>query len=468
MTDAPAAPGFAGRPLLVKWLLVVLGCLALYGANQRELGLADTIPATLLPASILRDGDLVLDEFRPLFRERSPDGSSTLEKQLEYTRAIRPVGGKLRSSYPVGAAILSVPVYALPTALGMLVDFDDYRAAAKLSASLLTALSAGFVFLALRHFVAGSGLALLTAVYALGSSVWVVASQALWQHGPALFCLSLATWAALRVAERPSARDACVVSAAAAFAVVCRPQDAVGAACIAGYALYSRPRAWPFLALPGLVVCALLLAYNLSVFGTVTGGYAGLYDAPAHAFRHLDVDSVFTLPLGEGLAGLLVSPGKGLFVYSPVFALSLVALPLVALRPGQVLARALLVWVAVTLYALGKNRLWWGGTSYGPRYMTEFALPFTLALALAWKEIEGRAGLRAAAFALASYGVLVQALGSITWECGWHHSPGWIDYRLERLWDYRDPEILRCAEVLAEEGPRRPDIGPFARPRPPG
>jgi hypothetical protein len=458
----PAPSANAARPFSV-WLVVVVGCFVVYSANFRELGLADTIPATLLPASIVRHGDFNLDQFDPMLDETAPGGQGTLRQQVEWTFAIRRVKGHLRSSYPVGGAILAAPVYALPVLLGVPAHFGDYRALGKIAASLFASLSAGFVFLSLLRFTDRRAALFLTATYALGTGVWVIASQAMWQHGPALFCLSLALWAALLLNERDAVRDAWLVSLGSAMAVVCRPQDAFGALAIGLYALIGRRQRWATLILPASLIGALLVWYNLRTFGTVSGGYDALYQAPAHGYRHLTPKTVFTLPVYEGLAGLLVSPGKGLFFYSPVMAIALVLLPVAAQSKSHPLGRYLLGWVAVTLYFLAKNRLWWGGTSYGPRYLTELSLPLVLSLGIIWPRIASARLLCGAVIVLSCLGIAVEALGAVTWECGWHVRPAWLDFRPERVWDYGDPEVLRCAHLLRDKGPKRPEFGLFAR-----
>ena len=456
-------PRHLSLPPLTRWVLAtVVGAFVIFNANFRELGLADTIPATLLAANIVRHGDLTLDAFEPMLDERAPDGFVTLRKQFEWTLAARRVRGHLRSSYPVGPAILASPVYVAPVVFDMLHGFHDYRVVGKLAASLIAAISAAFVFLSLLRFCGRTSALLLTVVYALGTSVWSIASQALWQHGPALLCLSLALWAALRLREHDRAGDAVLVSIGAGMAVVCRPQDAIGSLSIGLFALVSRPRRAPFLVLPAALIGALLAVYNVHAFGNVSGGYEDLYASPAHAFRHITPENAFTLPLAEGLSGLLVSPSRGLFVYSPVLAVAFGALAITALAKEELLARTLLVWVVVTLCLWAKFRLWWAGTSYGPRYLTELALPLVLGLGMAIHRIRAHAVLSVAVVALSVFGIGVQALGAATWECGWHYTPGWVHYGLERLWDYKDPEILRCARVFVEQGPKPADFGPLA------
>ncbi|HEX7672142.1 MAG TPA: hypothetical protein VF395_21250, partial [Polyangiaceae bacterium] len=319
------------HPLWLWVAAIVTGCFALYNANFRELGLADTIPATLLPASMVQHRNLELDTFDALLRERAPGGLATLRQQVDWTLAIRLQKGHLRSSYPIGGAILAAPIYAVPVALGWPRHFDDYRALGKVSASLFVSLSAGLLFLSLLRFTERGPALFLTATYALGTSAWVIASQAMWQHGPALLCLTLALWGALRLAERGDVRDALLVSFGSAMAIVCRPQDAFGGLAIFVFAFSHAPRRWAALVLPALGIGGLLVWYNLSVFDSLAGGYDALYQSPAHAFRHLTTKTVFTLPAYEGIAGLLLSPGKGLFFYSPVLAVALVLLPVAAL-----------------------------------------------------------------------------------------------------------------------------------------
>ncbi|MDQ3702352.1 MAG: hypothetical protein M3442_15745, partial [Chloroflexota bacterium] len=117
----------------------------------------------------------------------------------------------------------------------------------------------------------------------------------------------------------------------------------------------------------------------------------------------------------EGLYGLLVSPGKGLFFYAPPLLLSLAALPWFVRRHGG--ASFVLV-AAPLLYLLvyGSKGVWHGG-GWGPRYLVA-ALPLMAAWSLpvlericAAERRSGTAGLRWGAAGLLVAGVAVQALG---------------------------------------------------------
>lgn len=438
----------------------------MFNANCRELGLADTIPTTLLPQSLIRDGNLTLDEFDGLLDTPAKDGVTTIRRQVEWTNAIVSIGGHLRSSYPVGAAVMAVPVYAALGVVHPLRSFDDFRLAGKLSASLIVALSAGFVFLSLRRFCRTRAALTLATFYAFGTTAWTIASQALWQHGPGMLCFAIAIWLWLGLRERDRAWEAFVFAAALSFAVVCRPQNAIGAALLAAAGLYVRPRRWAWMAVPAVVLGAALVWYNLTVFDNLVGGYAELYQSQAHGWRGLGPENVFTYPLSAGIPSVLVSPSKGLFVYTPLMVVAFVMVAVQAIVRPTPLVWAILLWTASAVVLFAKNRLWWGGTSYGPRYFSELMPALILVMAMGWQLIERSLPRLGLVVALGWVGVSIQLVGALTWPCGWHASPTWIDFDLRRLWDFEDPEIDRCLRQLASEGPKSPDLlGAFAGPR---
>ena len=212
--------GSLGRVLASRhsWLVIVAGLFLVYNANFREIGGTDTIPATLLPAAIVAHQTLTLDMFQPLVAS-----DRHLRSYIEYGGATQTIDGRTFSSYPIGGSILAAPVYAIPSWLGWLEDWRDYRVAAKIASSLMVALSGGFVFLLLRRRVAVAPALVLTLAYALGTSAWSTASQGPWQHGPGLFTLSLGLLFLQKLEDESRAGYAAIAGAALAMAVVSRP-----------------------------------------------------------------------------------------------------------------------------------------------------------------------------------------------------------------------------------------------------
>jgi hypothetical protein len=123
--------------------------------------------------------------------------------------------------------------------------------------------------------------------------------------------------------------------------------------------------------LPLAIVAGLLAAYNLARFGTLfSTGY------------HFGSGEGFSANWLQGLWGLLFSPYRGIFWYTPLAIASVVAWPGFIRRhraEGWLLAA-----VAVTLVGLfGRWWMWWGGFAWGPRFLVPLA-PFLVLVLLPW------------------------------------------------------------------------------------
>jgi hypothetical protein len=182
---------------------------------------------------------------------------------------------------------------------------------------------------------------------------------------------------------------------------------------------------------------------------------------------------MFSGSLSAGLAGLTVSPSRGLFIFSPVMlvaaagAIKVWRAPLTGdsgMAAARVdvllLARYSALAVLAILLTYSKFIVWWGGHGYGPRYLTD-AMPFA-GLLLGFGFLPGPAvdseppvsarPLRFAAVLLA-VSIVVQGIGAFCWPSPWtlDNNP---PYRY-RLWDWRNNEISACLAA----GPRIDPIG---------
>jgi hypothetical protein len=104
-----------------------------------------------------------------------------------------------------------------------------------------------------------------------------------------------------------------------------------------------------------------LIVFNLSRYGDLFNtGYLP--------------NETFSGSLWQGILGQLVSPGRGLLLYSPIFILSLVGLPAFyrRYRPEALLGLSIIL---IHLLLYGKWFMWHGGYAWGPRFLIP-TLPF--------------------------------------------------------------------------------------------
>ena len=94
--------------------------------------------------------------------------------------------------------------------------------------------------------------------------------------------------------------------------------------------------------------------------------------------------------MAVALAGNLVSPARGLFIFCPLVALS-VAGVVVRWRAGELTAfwKALAVIPVLHWIVISAFKHWWGGDSYGPRFFTDL-MPVFVVLALPAVEVLAR------------------------------------------------------------------------------
>ena len=223
------------------------------------------------------------------------------------------------NTFGIGAPLMGLPVYAL---LDLFVDLEADRFwwwhGAALTASLLTALAALFVFLAARGLVKPLPALLVALAFGLGSCAWPVTSQALWQHPASTFWLSLGAWFLLRSAGRTRAAAWC--GAAFGMAVLCRPTTAVVALCAGAYLLWVDRRRCVAYVLGGLPFALILAAYNEFHFGSP---FVFGQSVVAHSIALSKTGSadLWQSSWRESLPGLLFSPARGLVWFSPVLVL---------------------------------------------------------------------------------------------------------------------------------------------------
>jgi hypothetical protein len=391
------------QPLsLLILALVIAGA---YLGNGTNLGTGDTRPARQLPISILSERDLDLDEFIDRYRPA-------------HRHAVRFVNGHWVSDYPVGAALMAIPFYLPSVVLGVPPEREHLERLEKVAASGIVLLSALVMYATFRLATDHRAAILLTTIYALGTSSLSTSSQALWQHGPGQLAIASALYCLIRGSSSP--RWMWLAGLPLAVAVLLR-----------------RRRCFPLFVAAALPVAAFWLWYNLTYFGSPFRTQFG-FDNPA----------LWTTPFWQGFAGLLFSPGRGLFVYSPIFLIAVAGfvkawkarrsddVGLAVLRYGSIGVAAL-----VLIHSPWWS--WWGGICYGPRLLADTIPVLSLALFPMVEVILARRRWQFVALFLALWSVTAHVSGAY-WDDG-----RWSGYALpEGLWRWSDSPLVNPARSL--------------------
>jgi len=403
-------PGLILHPTATRLFLVAL---FIYNANGRQIGAIDTIPSRLLPVSILKERNFDLDEFRFLYARGIP-------KWLIQT------GGHLVSGYPPGPAILALPFYLIPVLAGVSPESKLLIDVEKLAASTFTALSVALLYALLKRLAGEKAALTLSLIYAFGTSSLSISSQALWQHGPIQLLLVASLYCLVRGMEEP--KWAAYSGFTLGWAVLCRPTDLLAAIPLAVYVFHLHRKEAHLFSLLILPSIAFMVLYNHWYFGSaIRMGYdQGFFSG-----------DMWKAPLFDGLAGILISPSRGLFIYSPILLFSIVGMYIAWCDSGNVLYRYLSVAVVLLIALYSRWGQWWGGWAFGPRLLADLTPLLTVLIVPAYPRLVAARTPRHAAYVLAALSIAIHALGAFA-PGAWN--PGG-NPRSTRLWSWTDGEL---------------------------
>ena len=154
----------------------------IYNINCGSTPSGDTIPASLLPFSIIENNNLYFDQFIVFFQNTWGTPYFFIEQN-----------GHNLSFFPIVTPILVTPLYIIPYIILKLISYpiDMFNPGfvllvlmmEKLSAATIVSFSGVFVFLSLKELINRKIAWIGTFIFAFATNTWAIGSQALWQHG---------------------------------------------------------------------------------------------------------------------------------------------------------------------------------------------------------------------------------------------------------------------------------------------
>ena len=398
--------------------------------------------------SIIRDGNIDLDEYEEVIKART-----------NHLYTVKQLNGHYYYAYPVGAPVLSIPIVflvnkVLPTLLDSFPSVEKYvRNRVNLQsgpivpesihslievfiASIWIALTAICLYFVAKNLVGAKTALLVVFIFAFCTGAWSSASRALFPHGPSMFMLALTLLIIIRSDKKPHL--IWLASIPLALSYIIRPTNIISVIVFTVFVFF-RYRKFFLPYISGLFIpLGMHFIFSYITYGALippTYMSQGFMPGPNFA---------------EGLLGVLFSPSRGLFIFSPIFLFIFLGIFL-KIKKNQFLTHDKYVLAILFFHWLmiGTFPRWWAGWSFGPRYFSD-VIPFLIYFMLpALKLPKTLKGVKNWAYksmfaGFVIFGFFVHFRGAMHRDVlYWNESPVSVDLALERLWDWNDMQFLR-------------------------
>ena len=372
---------------------------------------------------------------------------------------LQPYSGKMRDfnwqlirdgetvyyAYPVGTTIIHLPGIWVARQLGL--DLANQKTEADLN-RLFAAISLGiitFLTIALFRHRCSYPLSLFFALaIILGSGVFSTLGLALWNLNYAV----VSALAILVMLDNQNLREKPDVGWFIGFFLflgfICRPSFALFVLTVFAYlAWFNWRQLWRAAFLSGL----LLILYLLLYYATIGQVNAPKYSLDQFAFRP---------EMLVNFLGLLISPSRGLFIFSPFLLLSIFGLFRYGRRsdagPLPVFAA---LWILSLLAFISGWFMWWGGGGFGNRLIVETMPGWIFLSAVFWPLFwnESSIGLRKSiriilpVLAVITFWMHVIQGGNNQKTVTWFQHPN-KDANPEYFWNPRFPQWLASEKQI--------------------
>ena len=426
------------------------------GINTLAIQSEDTIPALVLPVTVINEQTLYADSYYQMIISAYPHPDDKNYQKGLTPFYFRKVGEHYISAFPIISGLMGIPVYFVPLLTGIDVTWENLTILSHASAALVVAVSGGLFYLLCRKFISDKKSLLLAGVYLFCTINFASVAQSLWQHGPAQFFIILSLLFMFQGRRRTS--FIFLSGVALGFGVLARPTvgimipffillwtylwgkehvDMVRQTRLSDLSPVFKPIA---VFLVGFLPAVAFFAwYNKAYFLTIANqGYAN------------QINTNWLTPFPWGFLGLWFSPSKGLLVYSPFFVFSLIGF-YKTFRKGawrEDLVNTLFFSIVVTYtIVLGSWKHWYGGYSFGYRMVSEI-IPLLVLLLIPYLKSPCFTRTKVVFCVTLLVSLCFELMGVAFFDGIWHGTYDRGFWNQEWLWSIRNSELIFNLERL--------------------
>jgi hypothetical protein len=330
----------------------------------------DIYGTALIPFSIIGFHSLALDQYYQFASNLNPCCNGFIQ-----------VAGHYYSAYPIVLPVIVTPFYGLLNLILYLLHiplspsnpnfFWIIYFFQKITASAMTALSVLIIYYILIIEFKKETAIVTTFIYGFCTLTWATSSQSLWQQ--CLMELLVACLMLILIKNRFLLKRKELIILGLLSGMVClgRPSDSVLILPIILLICYYSVKEIAVYIIGILLSSFPFVCYNLMIFHSPFGGYSSLmgsFSLNSQIIWHI--------------LALLISPSRGLFFFSPILLLIFPGIFIGLKRFSgnkKIFMLGILLTFVITLLIYGSFHTWWGGWSFGPRFLVSF-LPYCIFL----------------------------------------------------------------------------------------
>ncbi|MAG38646.1 hypothetical protein CMO90_01005 [Candidatus Woesearchaeota archaeon] len=486
---------FIRRKTIYFFLLIFF----IYNINLRVIHSADNNTSWYIPLSLIKEKNFDLNEYIDYF---------LLNKEHILIWREMPYYLVEKNNYVVANNSILGSLFALPFFILAELFFNlNFGHAiipylAKLTSTLLCVLSAIFIFYSVKRISSRKNSYLITMIFSFASNVWVMASQDLWNHTSSIFFLSMSSYILIRSIREKEFIKYLGFSLSGLF--LSKSSNTIIIVMLLMYVIFYYHKfirkfflyTTPFLTLflvynfffstnmsnlflifiisllvefvlylvliffsyflkqfkkkhVLIVILSLMLLFYLSLLQIERSETITKINIFSDFFYIIAFSSLWNYSFIKGFFGLLLSPSRGLFVFSPIFIFSFVYLFFLFRKKKIQQIDRLYFYFILSIISFflffSKYFHWYGGWTYGYRMIIDLIPFFSILIVPSLKFVKKYFFLRIIFLTFLIISILIQIIGIISYDNSWNAGIDIgcdVDSCNERVWSISDNQIL--------------------------